>query len=848
MIDKKKSIERIKKLLERYSKLSEHEKNNYNEQQTKDHFIRPLFEALGWNFEDEVWPETDVSGKRVDYSFKLNGLTKFFVEAKAFSVNLDEERWAEQAINYSWHKSVPWVVLTDFEAIKIYNTEWDEPNIQSCQFIEIKFNDYLTDERLWWLSKEAFEKRVLDIEADKVGRKPKRVIDKQLADDLVRWREMLFNNLLAYNKGKIQVRKISEYVQKILDRLIFIRTLEDRRIEDIILQPFVRDWEEKGKANELLFGLNKIFRKIDKVYNSGLFEEDAYDHLGEVIDAEDHVFVEIINELYKTKGKGIRYNFADIPADIFGSIYEQYLGHIQQEESENKKSTKRKSQGIYYTPRYVVDYIVRNTLGEILKEKSSAEIANIKILDPACGSGSFLISAYQNLLDYWQKYASEKKVSGYSEKLKKTAEEFKKRKGSELSAPEKMRILRDNIYGVDLDEEAIEIARLNLLLKMVGRQAKLPRLENNICIGNSLISGDEKELKKYFGENWRDKKPFNWEKRFNEVFKQGGFDIVIGNPPWGAEIINLEKIYFKDFFESGKGIVDTFALFIEKSLFLLNNEGHLGLILPDIILLKNYPKIRKVILDSCIIKYINYTGMAFGGVNLDSVILILKKESSEIKRNENIINIMFNNKINKIKQNIFLENKDYKFNLYFDNKTLGLKEKLDETSIKLGELLEIHEGIHSGNIRNKLFLDKPISSNKCKKLIFKGSEINRYIDNWNKKYVNYDRIIVNKENKEYANLGKDEYFINNKILVRRTGDRIIATIDVNKFYASNNFFVLYNNTCLYDLKYILTILNSSVGTWYFLAIQPRKGRLFAEIKINHLNEIPIPKLNFENKK
>jgi len=519
-MNKQQAKEKIKKLVERYEKLSNMEKKKYNEQQTKDHFIRPLFEALGWDFEHEVWPETDVSGKRVDYAFKIDGNTKFYTEAKAIPVNLDEERWAEQAINYSWHKSVPWVVLTDFEGIKVFNTEWDEPDIQSCRFIEIPWTEYLTSEKLWWLSREAFQKGILDKKADEVGKRPKRIIDDQLASDLIRWRNYLAKDLEGYNP-KIDIKKISQYVQKILDRLIFIRTLEDRKIEDVILQPLARNWQEKKgiKTNQLLQELNKVFRKIDKTYNSGLFEKCACDFLGGKIEADDNTFVDVINELYKTENKGIRYNFADIPADIFGNIYEQYLGHIQKEDAKEKKTSKRKSQGIYYTPRYIVNYIVQNTLGEILKDKTPVEIKNLKILDPACGSGSFLISAYQALIDFWQTQKRKQKQDRNG-KFKDLEKAFKKRNGDLLSSTEKMRILLNNIFGVDLDEEAVEFAKLNLLLKMVDSQIKLPKLSRNIQEGNSLISGNESELKKYFGKNWKDKKPFEWEDEFRNAFSE----------------------------------------------------------------------------------------------------------------------------------------------------------------------------------------------------------------------------------------------------------------------------------------------------------------------------------------
>ncbi|MDP2765827.1 MAG: N-6 DNA methylase, partial [Candidatus Methanoperedens sp.] len=517
--------------------------------------------------------------KRVDYAFKIDGNTKFYMEAKSIPVNLDEERWAEQAINYSWHKSVPWVVLTDFESIKVFNTEWDEPDIQSCRYIEIPWTEFLTSEKLWWLSREAFQKGVLDKKADEVGKRPKRIIDEQLANDLIRWRDLMFKELCGYNSN-IDPKKISEYVQKILDRLIFIRTLEDRKIEDVILQPLIRDWEQKKgvKADQLLFNLNKIFRKIDGTYNSGLFEKCACDFLGEKIEADDNTFVDVINELYKTKNKGIRYNFADIPADIFGNIYEQYLGYIQKEDVKAEKQSKRKSQGIYYTPRYIVNYIAQNTLGEVLKSKTPAEIKNLKILDPACGSGSFLITAYQTLIDYWQnqKRKQQKEKNGKFKDLEKA---FKKRNGDLITSPEKMRILLNNIFGVDLDGEAVEFAKLNLLLKMVDSQIKLPKLSHNIQEGNSLISGSEQELKKYFGKNWKEKKPFEWRERFSEA--KNGFDIIIGNPPYIKEFV--DKSAFDGLHDSPhyQGKMDIWTMFACVAIDLLQDGGCFSFIAPN---------------------------------------------------------------------------------------------------------------------------------------------------------------------------------------------------------------------------------------------------------------------------
>ena len=853
-MNKREAKQNISKLVEKYRRIAKEGKiKSYNEAQTRNEFIEPLFGFLGWdmrnaNNDNEVTTEETISNGRVDLAFRINGIPKFFLEAKSLKADLDIESYSRQAINYSWNKGVNWAVLTDFEGIKIFNANAKSKYLRDKLVFEIPCDEYISDfERLWLLSKESFEKNALDIYAEKHGKKSKKLtVNEKLFGDLKQAREILtksFNNWKGHwDKNKdIDQETLDEGVQRILDRLVFIRVLEDRELEPPILQPIVREWEKDRSGNKQLFQmLTKKFRELNDIYNSNLFVKHACEDWEEYDDATKKA-IELLygNDVYE-------YDFKGIPADILGGVYESYLGYIAQKpikaeaekksgklsKTENKKDLKiksrqkRKEQGIYYTPNFIVDYIVKSALGEKLEEiENVSDLKQIKILDPACGSGSFLIKA----------------LDAVNEKYK----DF----GNPGNQYTKSEILLSNIYGVDLDPQAVELAKLNLLINALDQKAKLPNLTDNIRVGNSLISGTEKELKKYFGKNWRDKKPFNWEEEF-PFSPEKGFDVIIGNPPWGAEISNSEKTYYKNLFKSGSGIIDTFALFIEKSLLLLKDGSYLGFILPDIILLKNYPQIRELILESCIITDIYYTGMAFKGVNLDSVVIILKKEKEYKKRNNNRIDIKVDDTIRKIEQKLFLENKDYKFNLNFDSQTLKLKRKLESKSIKLGSLLEIHEGIHSGNIREKLFIDENISKD-CKKLLFRGAEINRYYKKWNGKYVNYNKNIINRNVKEYANLGRIEYFTNPKILVRRTGDKLLAMIDEDKYFASNNFFVLYEKDKLKEklsLKYLLAILNSSLSTWYFLTIQPRKGKLFAEIKINHLAEIPIYKIDFSDKK
>ena len=810
---------RISELVDKYKKIvTEGKDREYNEADTRKDFIEPLFQALGWDVrnKEEVAAEEKTSGGRVDYSFKINGIPEFYLEAKSLKKGLAEIN-IEQAIDYAHTKGCTWAILTDFKRIEVYNAEWKEQNPGRNLFFALNVNQFLTDERLFWLSKDDFDKGLLDKEAEKYGKKTKKIpIDKQLLNDLTTFRELLSKSILKNNASEnLTEEELDEAVQRILDRLIFIRYLEDKKLEPPKLRPLVRDESSK----KLLYKrLNEVYRNLGIPYNSILF----LSHLCDDLIIDDEILKKVIDGLYKTSDETIRYDFEIISADVLGNVYEQYLGHILKKTEKRAKLTEvkthRKEQGIYYTPTYIVDYIVKNTLGELLKDKN-VDVSKIKILDPACGSGSFLIKAFDVLEEYQDKHNKR-----YSDAKK----EFDFPRISKV----KTDIVLNNLYGVDLDAKAIEISQLNLLLKMVEKEQKLPLLHHNLKCGNSLI--DDPEV---------DARAFNWEKGFKEIMDEGGFDVVVGNPPWGATLGQKEKQYIKSKFASGQGIIDTFALFVEKAGDLLKPSGYLGLVLPDIILLKNYPLIRKYILDNFNIIKIVYHGTAFRGVNLNSVTLILQKTKP---KSTSMINIIIERddvrlKQNKLPQSLFMSIEDYKFNIYLTPQLILLKNKLNSKFIPMGKIGEAHEGIHSGNIRQKLFVDKKLNEH-CYKLIFGRDEMNRYFLEWRGEWVYYDKEIVNKSKKEYAGLGKKEYFIQPKIFLRRTGDRVLAVPDELKYFASNNLFVFllneeYSNKL--NLKYLTALLNSKLMTFFFRLIQPREKQLFAELKINHINLFPI---------
>lgn len=850
-MNKQDELKQIEKLIKKFKNLTLPERRSYNEANTCKNFILPLFDVLGWDTRsEEIVEQAKVSGGRVDYAFKINGITKFFIEAKKFSVNLEEVKWAEQAIWYAYHKSVPWVVLTNFDSIKVFNAEWDSPEPETSLFFELKFNQYLENfEKLWLLSRESVESGELDKKALEWGKKPKTVstVGERLTEDLLRWRDKLFDDLTGYNP-EISREKAADSVQKFLNRLIFIRTCEDRGLEPRRLQEILRNWEDGGRKNEeLIENLRKLFKEFNDFYDSKLFEDKI------IFDYDKYIFEEnsietTIKETYKNS-RGIRWNFDYIPADTLGTIYEQYLGHIQKGETD-KKSGKRKSQGIYYTPRYIVDYIIENTLGEVLKGKTFSEILKIKVLDPACGSGSFLIKAFEVL---YQRERSE------GEKINKSVDDYAL----------KMSILLSNIYGVDLDPEAVEIAQLNLLLKALNKRERLPNLEHNIGCGNSLISGNEAELKKYFGKNWKDKKPFNWEERLPEVFGQGGFDVIIGNPPY----INVENLssddrnYLMSKYETAIKRFDIYIAFIEKGLKLLKPGGILSFIIPYPFLNQNYGEaIRKKILsDFNLLQILDLSEVkVFGDAIVRNCVIVIQKPVST-KNKEVIVKKVFNESdtqnLNNIPQNsistsVFLGSNKSMFRVGLDPEKSSLLEKIEKKSIELGNICYVNWGARSGDIKKYVIRS---STNPLAKKMINARNIERYQLNYTGDYLIYEK-------EKLYNPMFEELFESPKLIVRDISgkSRLKITFDDKKYYAEHTVSLAVPYVYLrdvnrrslvmkkeeidlstkYDPIYLLGNINSTLVNWFF--VSKLGGGL--HVYPDDVKKLPICKIDFSNKK
>jgi hypothetical protein len=502
--------EKLRTLITKFEKDKPHYlSKGYPEAQVRIDFINPFFKALGWDIENkaqkppherdvivELSPETT---KRPDYNFRVNGFTKFFVEAKAPSIALDDVNHILQAKSYAWStKEVYFVILTDFEEFKLFDASL-KPNPRFPNeglIFDFKYTDYLDNiEKLYELSRERVLEESLEalLPRDTKSRRLRIPPDKSFLEDLTVWRTELAKDVHKQNP-EFDVKLLNDVVQKLLDRIIFIRIAEDRKIRpDRDLWEIVAQWKEEGKRKPIMTHLIDLFQEVNSDLNGDIFKR----HACETADVDSNLLSEIIENLYFPKS---RYRFDAIGVELLGSIYERYLGSTirvtPQRVKVEEKPEVRKAGGVYYTPKYIVDYVVKNTVGKIIEGKTPRQIEKIKILDPACGSGSFLLGAYQYLIDYHLKYYREHPKDAQTLHLfpyyKISPEEFT------LPIHEKAKILRNNLFGVDIDPQAIEITMMSLYLKALEgergllpkKQQLLPPLSNNIKCGNSLIGYD----------------------------------------------------------------------------------------------------------------------------------------------------------------------------------------------------------------------------------------------------------------------------------------------------------------------------------------------------------------------
>jgi hypothetical protein len=587
----------------------------YNETQARTDFITPLLEAFGWDVHNaagqplglrEVIEEATVEvgeeklSKRPDYELRLARQRKLFIEAKKPRVRIDRSRDAAfQTRRYGYSASLPIAVLTNFHQLAIYDcislpSQTDEAHVARRMLVGYADFDASFDDLWPLLSRDAVYSGDFDREfAVDVTRHGANQFDDFFLRQVRSWRERLAVDIHRHNPA-LSPPQLTYAVQLFLSRIVFLRICEDRDIE--------RYETLRGLAAANAFDALMVeLRRADDFYDSGLFRllDDA--RLG--IRISDEVLSGIIDELYYPQSP---YTFAVVETEVLGEIYEQFLGEVITFNAAGEveiafKPEIRESGGVVPTPRYIVDAIVERTLGPMLAGKSPADLAGFTVADTCCGSGIFLLSVFEFLTDHYLAWYQANERDSYIGKsiYEVAAGQWR------LTFEEKRHILLEHLRGVDIDPNAVEVARFSLLLKLIedesgsglrdfvarAKTPALPELDATLHAGNSLVSQAE----------WQDARgalparlleqvnPFTWVDAFPAEIAAGGFDAIVGNPPY-IRIQNMqtyspeEAAFYHDpaspYTTARQDNFDKYALFVERSLSLTKPAGRLGFIVP----------------------------------------------------------------------------------------------------------------------------------------------------------------------------------------------------------------------------------------------------------------------------
>ncbi len=847
-----------------------------------------------WNLERET--KTKMDGQKADGVlgfFDVDGKkdVRAVIELKGAKVSLDVRQKrvgdtrtpVEQAFGYApkYGSSCKWVIVSNYKEIRLYRqTEMNEYQIF---FLEDLKDDLEFKKFIYVLSFDSLvgteNKKAKTMELSEEYQKNQAEIEKKFYNEYKTIRLHIFENMRK-NNPTVNENIIIEKVQKLLDRFLFICFCEDKGLlpNEIFYKTL-----EKGKNFGEIFEVFKILcswinlgnaRKNIAHFNGGLFKSD---------DVLDGLYVD--NEVFEEMRKISDYNFdSELNENILGHIFEQSVSDIEElkkfvsgEEFDNKKS-KRKKDGIFYTPKYITKYIVENSIKNWLDDKRKElgenelpelsekdfeikyaskksdkriysknlrkhidfwtkyreAVKNIKIVDPACGSGAFLITAFEYLLNY-NNYLNDKifDLTGTKDLFSDTTRE----------------ILQNNIFGVDLNKESVEITKLSLWLKTADKNKTLASLENNIKCGNSLI--DDAEIA---GEL-----AFDWEKEFPQVFENGGFDIVVGNPPYVFARDNfseIEKNYYIKNYVSSNYQINTYILFMEKSFKLLKNKGYTSMIVPNSWLMMYSGKgIREYILEKIkLLEIVNLSGHSFENVNVETVIYFGYKEKGEfvtkvlLNKGKEFIYSHSKNSIS------FINEEEKLFKVFSDECSEEINKKIFKNSIALDEIVEIKAGLQAyekgkgipkqteEDVKNRPY-DYTYKFDEETYKYLEGNNVVRYSINWSGKYLKYGDNLAAPRSVELFN-GK-------KIIIREiTGafpKNIISTY-TEEFYLYNrsNIGIIEKESKKIDLKYILVVLNSTLISYYFMKNTAKSVRkLFPKIILNDLRKFPFKEISLK---
>jgi len=790
--------------------------------------------------------EKNVSdGKKADGAIKKDNAVVLVIELKGTNTK-DLKSVETQAFGYKAnHPKCEYVVTSNFEKLRFYIE--NAVNYEEFDLFNLSKEDYRllhlclhSDNLFNGIPKKLKNESVLVEES----------ITKKLYKDYSAFRNEIFNSLVETNSEYDKLLLFNK-TQKLLDRFLFIFFAEDRNLVPAnSISKIISKWE-----GDVAFGesrsLYSIFKQYFSVlnigrpakgehesifaYNGGLFAEDE---VLDKIEVDDGILLKHTKNLS-------HYDFeSDISVNILGHIFEHSLSEIEEIQNEiagiETGTSKRKKDGVFYTPPYITKYIIENTLGKLCLEKkaeleineevytqhkarSQKRIDNLNayrewllqltICDPACGSGAFLVQALNFLIEE-HKYIDELNAGYHGASIP----------FSNITSS----ILENNLFGVDINEESVEIAKLSLWLRTAQKGRKLTSLNSNLKCGNSLI--DDPEVA---GD-----RAFNWQNEFPEVFKKGGFDVLIGNPPYVSyqsnSISEKDLKYFNVNYQSSHKIFDLYGLFIEKSYSLLNDISTISFIIPNLFLMNDsFTKLRCFIAKNFAINQIvNCEDGIFEDAVVPTAIFVFEK-GTDLPLNVDILSIKKKLILNdrSFEYDFFVRSPEDGFNLKLDKPAFQLLNKFELSSTKLGKILHIRETIKTGN--DKEFISGKKHSADYYPMVT-GKDVSKY------RIFSNKFLYFNKE--KLSRPTKLEYYKVPKLFIRRVGKNVEAAYD-DQFLLSTH--VLYIGSLIdtnFNLKYVLALLNSPFFTKIYHLKFPPKGKVFPEIRIGNLRELPVKNL------
>ena len=745
------------------------------EAQIRQHLIDPMFAALGWDVghADQVAPQyaevvveesLDDEGPRKapDYTFRVGTLPKFYAEAKRCGVDVSiDPAPAFQLRRYGWNTHLLLSLLTNFEELGVYDCTVRPRQSDKASRARISlyhFHEYADRWREIWdvFSREAVWSGAFDQYAGSKRKRGTSEVDEEFLKEIEGWRETLARNIALRNKG-ISHDDLNAAVQLTIDRVVFLRMAEDQGLEPY--QQLMNLCDQPGIFTRFV---RKLCQRADEKYNAGLFHfekeagvSEAPDRITPKLTVDDKVFKPILQSLYFEHGSP--YDFRLMPVEILGIIYERFLGKVirltagHQAKVEEKPEV-RKAGGVYYTPAYIAQYIVTQTVGVKIADRSPAQLSGgkskppFRVLDMACGSGSFLLAAYQCLLEHCLEWYIKNRPAGYPKAVYQDARTGEWR----LTIAEKKRILTTHIFGVDIDRQAVDVTKLSLLLKVlegeneqtVARQLRLfhdralPNLAENIKCGNSLVGPDYFVGRLLLDPEEAEKvRAFDWKTNFPDAMRAGGFDCIIGNPPYVRiqtmkEWAALEVEIYKELYRAaGTGNYDVYVVFLERGLQLLNSSGRLGFICPHKFFNAKYgAPLRSIVADGQHLSHVVHFGdqQVFEKATTYTCLLFLDKSPAKacrfVKVNELLAWRTSGAKTEGVIKAEQVTASEWNFAV---GDGAALFERLAKMPVKLGDIAEIFVGLQTS--ADTVFVFKDQSAKGVRKVTVHSKELDEAV-------------------------------------------------------------------------------------------------------------------------